>query len=120
LYWAQEFLIFGNCVIYEFFQDVCMPVMDGLQATRLIRSFQETGNWDAAVKAGIEQAVFSDSLQNDLGSTPSAKRMPIIAVSTSNLICPVNWYYSILSFLGLLIFGNIYVTKTHLHGLYTS
>lgn len=97
-----------------------MPVMDGLQATRLIRSFEETGNWDAAVKAGIEQAVFSDSLQNGLGSTPSAKRMPIIAVSTSNLICLENSYYSILSFLGLLIFGNIYIIKTHLHGLHTS
>jgi CheY-like chemotaxis protein len=65
-----------------------MPVMDGLQATRLIRSFEETGNWDAAVKAGIDQTVLSlDSLQNGLGSTPSAKQIPIIAVSTSNLIC---------------------------------
>ncbi|KAE8663716.1 hypothetical protein F3Y22_tig00112921pilonHSYRG00073 [Hibiscus syriacus] len=35
--------------------DVCMPVMDGLQETRLIRSFEETGNWDASVKAEIEQ-----------------------------------------------------------------
>jgi CheY-like chemotaxis protein len=88
LSWAQDFLLFGNCVIFELFQDVCMPVMDGLQATRLIRSFEETGNWDAAVKAGIDQAVLSlDSLQNGLGSTPSAKRIPIIAVSTSNLIC---------------------------------
>ncbi|KAE8654763.1 hypothetical protein F3Y22_tig00117047pilonHSYRG00141 [Hibiscus syriacus] len=43
--------------------DVCMPVMDGLQATRLIRSFEETGNWDAAVKVGIEQ----DSSQPDDG-----------------------------------------------------
>ncbi|CAL5361103.1 unnamed protein product [Camellia sinensis] len=37
--------------------DICMPVMDGLQATRLIHSFEETGSWDAAVKAGIEQFV---------------------------------------------------------------
>ena len=89
LSWAQDFLVFGNCVIFELFQDVCMPVMDGLQATRLIRSSEETGNWDAAVKAGIDQAVLSlDSLQNGLGSTPSAKRIPIIAVSSSNLICP--------------------------------
>ncbi|CAA0838305.1 Histidine kinase 5 [Striga hermonthica] len=34
--------------------DVCMPVMDGLQATRLIRSYEETGTWDEALKAGVE------------------------------------------------------------------
>lgn len=72
-----------------------MPVMDGLKATRIIRSFEETGNWDAAVAAGIEKAVPSDSLQNGLGSMPSAKRMPIIAVSPSNLIHPQ--YYFIIS-----------------------
>lgn len=57
-----------------------MPVMDGLQATRLIRSFEKTGNWDAAVKAGVEQAS-SDSLPSSSTSTQSSKRVPIIAVS---------------------------------------
>lgn len=58
-----------------------MPVMDGLQATRLIRSFEETGNWDAAAKAGIEQyAPSSDPLEDFQGSMPSRKRIPIIAV----------------------------------------
>lgn len=66
--------------------DVCMPVMDGLQATRLIRSFEETGNWDAAVKAGIEQVASSlDSLQNGTSSTPSTKRIPIIAMTANAL-----------------------------------
>ncbi|EOY29253.1 Histidine kinase cytokinin receptor isoform 1 [Theobroma cacao] len=66
--------------------DVCMPVMDGLQATRLIRSFEETGNWDAAEKAGIEQPLpSSDSLQYLPGCTPPTKRIPIIAMTANAL-----------------------------------
>ncbi|XP_021276953.1 histidine kinase 5 [Herrania umbratica] len=66
--------------------DVCMPVMDGLQATRLIRSFEETGNWDAAENAGIEQPLpSSDSLQYLPGCTPPTKRIPIIAMTANAL-----------------------------------
>ncbi|GMP52117.1 hypothetical protein CsSME_00018064 [Camellia sinensis var. sinensis] len=61
--------------------DVCMPVMDGLQATRLIRSFKETGSWDVAVKAGIEQFVPT----NDQKFESSKKRMPIIAMTANAL-----------------------------------
>ncbi|GKV03073.1 hypothetical protein SLEP1_g15441 [Rubroshorea leprosula] len=64
--------------------DVCMPVMDGLQSTRLIRSFEEAGNWDAAAKAGIEQLLSSSNLlQNGEGSVLPTERIPIIAVSSS-------------------------------------
>lgn len=62
-------------------QDVCMPVMDGLQATRLIRSFEETGNWDAAVEAGIEHQVPQNSASNHPQFNSSRNRIPIIAVS---------------------------------------
>ncbi|MBA0564806.1 hypothetical protein Golob_009716 [Gossypium lobatum] len=63
--------------------DVCMPVMDGLQTTRLIRSFEETGNWDEAGKAGIEKpSPSSDSLQPDC--TPP-RRIPIIAMTANAL-----------------------------------
>ena len=61
-----------------------MPVMNGLQATQLIRSFEETGNWDAAIKAGIEPRVPSPaSVQDRQSSVHHHKRIPIIAVSPS-------------------------------------
>ncbi|KAF5176872.1 Histidine kinase [Thalictrum thalictroides] len=66
--------------------DVCMPVMDGLQATRLIRSFEETGSWDAAVEAGIDQLEPSPQLQpNCIHAVPSRKRVPIIAMTANSL-----------------------------------
>ncbi|CAN1785144.1 Histidine kinase 5 [Linum perenne] len=62
--------------------DVYMPVMDGLQATRIIRSYEETGSWDAAAQAGIELSATSDSLRNGHSSNPSSRdRIPIVAVS---------------------------------------
>lgn len=58
-----------------------MPVMDGLQATRIIRSYEDTGNWDDAVNAGIEQAP-------DLLQRSSTQHIPIIAVSIQALYDP--------------------------------
>lgn len=54
-----------------------MPVMNGLQTTKLIRSYEEEGNWEAARKAGIEQVPASDYEC----SAPPKKRIHIIAVS---------------------------------------
>ncbi|KAI8547690.1 hypothetical protein RHMOL_Rhmol07G0215800 [Rhododendron molle] len=65
--------------------DVCMPVMDGLQATRLIRSFEETGNWDAAVEAGIEHQLPQNSASNDAQFNSSRNRIPIIAMTANAL-----------------------------------
>ncbi|KAI3857323.1 hypothetical protein MKX03_028983 [Papaver bracteatum] len=62
--------------------DVYMPVMGGLQATRLIRSFEETGSWDASVEAGIERPT-SGSLQNGQDSRASKRRLPIVAMTAN-------------------------------------
>ncbi|KAI3962382.1 hypothetical protein MKW92_024179 [Papaver armeniacum] len=62
--------------------DVYMPVMGGLQATRLIRSFEETGSWDAAVEAGIERPT-SSSLQTSQDSRASKRRLPIVAMTAN-------------------------------------
>lgn len=65
-----------------------MPVMDGLQATRLIRSFEETGHWNDAVEAGIDPLDASSDVQNGQCCVPLVKRTPIIAVSILILIAP--------------------------------
>ncbi|KAG8381968.1 hypothetical protein BUALT_Bualt05G0027700 [Buddleja alternifolia] len=59
--------------------DVCMPVMDGLQATRLIRSFEEKGSWDEAIRAGIEIQVPSPHSLSNPHVEKTRKKIPIIA-----------------------------------------
>ncbi|CAK7324780.1 unnamed protein product, partial [Dovyalis caffra] len=76
-----------SCFYDLILMDVSMLVMNGLQATQLIRSFEETGNWDAAITAGIEPcAPSSASLQDGQISVHYDKRITIIAGSTSLLI----------------------------------
>ncbi|KAL8108760.1 hypothetical protein AgCh_025012 [Apium graveolens] len=68
------------------FMDLYMPLMDGLEATRLIRSFEETGNWEAAIKAGVEFDVSpSNSFTNGQEYKSSRKRIPIIAMTANAL-----------------------------------
>ncbi|XP_054818195.1 histidine kinase 5-like [Prosopis cineraria] len=67
--------------------DVCMPVMNGLQATKLIRSFEETGSWDAAIEAGIELNLPASHLHENEFSLPPTKsnHIPIIAMTANAL-----------------------------------
>ncbi|KAL4022168.1 hypothetical protein IC575_015893 [Cucumis melo] len=62
--------------------DVFMPVMDGLEATRLIRSFEETGSWEAAVNAGI---IHHPTTPYWNPTSSSRNRMPIIAMTANSM-----------------------------------
>lgn len=59
-----------------------MPEMDGLQATKHIRSFENTGYWDASVKPEDDRMIAHPSISSDCTHVKrEGKRVPIIAVS---------------------------------------
>lgn len=59
-----------------------MPEMDGLQATKHIRSFENTGYWDASVKPEDDRMIADPSISSDCTHEKGeGKRVPIIAVS---------------------------------------
>ncbi|MED6133646.1 hypothetical protein PIB30_030041 [Stylosanthes scabra] len=62
--------------------DVFMPVMNGLQTTKLIRSYEETGNWDAAKSSGIEQI---QQISDYECCVPPRKRIHIIAMTANTV-----------------------------------
>ncbi|CAI9771679.1 unnamed protein product [Fraxinus pennsylvanica] len=76
-----------QCKSYDLIlMDVCMPIMGGLQATKLIRSFEKTGSWNDAVKAGIElESPPAGSSPNSRELKSYRKRIPIIAMTANAL-----------------------------------
>uniref|UniRef100_A0A0D9WSS0 histidine kinase n=1 Tax=Leersia perrieri TaxID=77586 RepID=A0A0D9WSS0_9ORYZ len=65
--------------------DVHMPEMDGLQATKFIRSFENTGCWDASVKPEHDQIIADSAISSDCAHTKKqVKRVPIIAMTANS------------------------------------
>lgn len=63
-----------------------MPVMDGMQATRLIRSYEQHGYWDASVgEPGPDQTEICSDSQQGRDKGQCRKRIPIVAVSSYNI-----------------------------------
>ncbi|KAM3297593.1 hypothetical protein ACQJBY_039486 [Aegilops geniculata] len=64
--------------------DVHMPVMDGLQATKLIRCFENTGCWDASVKPEDNEMIANSAISSDCVQDKKGKRVPIIAMTANS------------------------------------
>ncbi|KAG2613401.1 probable histidine kinase 1 [Panicum virgatum] len=65
--------------------DVHMPEMDGLQATKHIRSFESTGFWDASVKPEDDLMIADPAISSDCTHAKrQGQRVPIIAMTANS------------------------------------
>jgi len=91
--------LFTPLLLLLLLQDVCMPLMDGLEATRRIRHFERMGSWSYYPADSFEQQHHSPELIRISSSDAKLPtRIPIVAVSshsfpfspgnpTTNLLC---------------------------------
>lgn len=71
-----------------------MPVMDGLHATRLIRSYEQRGYWDASVAGNrADHAMTYSDQQRVSDERQCRKRIPIVAVSFTDELLSVYTYH---------------------------
>ncbi|CAD6336008.1 unnamed protein product [Miscanthus lutarioriparius] len=65
--------------------DVHMPEMDGLQATKHIRSFENTGCWDVSVKPEDNRMITDSTISSDCAhAKKQGQRVPIIAMTANS------------------------------------
>ncbi|XP_024390977.1 histidine kinase 5 isoform X2 [Physcomitrium patens] len=73
--------------------DVCMPVMDGLEATRRIRRYEATGSWEELKEGDMNRSTESSSFEhcsrvnfdNAQSQSSTRQRTPIIAMTANAL-----------------------------------
>lgn len=81
LYYKHFASTLTKMLLISTLQDVHMPEMDGLQATKHIRSFENTGSWDVSVKPEDNRMITDSATSDCAHAKKQGQRVPIIAVS---------------------------------------